>query len=412
MRKFDTKVQYLKYKVLREVARQAWNDTLLDNVMSIPRELAPRNAETIYCCVYKERAILSERVRMAMGGNKQNPNVIEVIDIACDECPMGGYEVTNSCRGCLARRCEDACPKGAITFHNHVAHIDKAKCVDCGACARVCPYSAIVDRKRPCENACKIKAITMNENKAAAIDNNTCISCGACALFTPLTIEKNTLMKEFPFSILCAGLLVVMGYLGMSLGRVDGVILLVIFAVYLFWMIQSAKKARTAGDKLEAEEEALAEEEIKILPMWKCIVFIIGGMIAIKFGGDFVVDGASAIAAGFGLSQTLIGLTIVALGTSLPELVTSIVAAKKDEVDMALGNVIGSNIFNILLILGVAAAISPVTFLMENIIDIIILIIMSAVVWGFAWTSKKVNRKEGIIMLLMYAVYMVYICMR
>ena len=198
----------------------------------------------------------------------------------------------------------------------------------------------------------------------------------------------------------------------MSLGRVDGVILLVIFAVYLFWMIQSAKKARTAGDKLEAEEEALAEEEIKILPMWKCIVFIIGGMIAIKFGGDFVVDGASAIEAGFGLSQTLIGLTIVALGTSLPELVTSIVAARKDEVDMALGNVIGSNIFNILLILGVAAAISPVTFLMENIIDIIILIIMSAVVWGFAWTSKKVNRKEGIIMLLMYAVYMVYICIR
>ena len=185
MRKFDTKVQYLKYKVLREVARQAWNDTLLDNVMSIPRELAPRNAETIYCCVYKERAILSERVRMAMGGNKQNPNVIEVIDIACDECPMGGYEVTNSCRGCLARRCEDACPKGAITFHNHVAHIDKAKCVDCGACARVCPYSAIVDRKRPCENACKIKAITMNENKAAAIDNNTCISCGACVYQCP-----------------------------------------------------------------------------------------------------------------------------------------------------------------------------------------------------------------------------------
>ena len=199
---------------------------------------------------------------------------------------------------------------------------------------------------------------------------------------------------------------------GVGMAAVDGVILLVIFAVYLFWMIQSAKKARTSGDKLEAEEEALAEEEIKILPMWKCMVFIIGGMIAIKFGGDFVVDGASAIAAGFGLSQTLIGLTIVALGTSLPELVTSIVAARKDEVDMALGNVIGSNIFNILLILGVAAAISPIAFLMENIIDIIILIIMSVVVWGFAWTSRKINRTEGIIMLLMYAVYMVYICMR
>ena len=255
---------------------------------------------------------------------------------------------------------------------------------------------------------------SMAGNNTLAVSNvagsnifNLMVVCGACALFAPLAIEKNTLMKEFPFSILCAGLLVVMGYFGMSLGRVDGVILLVIFAVYLFWMIQSAKKARTSDDKLEA-----AEEEIKILPMWKCIVFIVGGMIAIKFGGDFVVDGASAIAAGFGLSQTLIGLTIVALGTSLPELVTSIVAARKDEVDMALGNVIGSNIFNILLILGVAAAISPIAFLMENIIDIIILIIMSVVVWGFAWTSRKINRTEGIIMLLMYAVYMVYICMR
>ena len=138
---------------------------------------------------------------------------------------------------------------------------------------------------------------SMTGNNTLAVSNvagsnifNLMVVCGACALFAPLTIEKNTLMKEFPFSILCAGLLVVMGYLGMSLGRVDGVILLVIFAAYLFWMIQSAKKARTSGDKLEAEEEALVEEEIKILPMWKCIVFIIGGMIAIKFGGDFVVD--------------------------------------------------------------------------------------------------------------------------
>ncbi len=240
---------------------------------------------------------------------------------------------------------------------------------------------------------------------------NLMVVCGACALFAPLTIEKNTLMKEFPFSIVCAGLLVVLGFIGMKLGRVDGIILLVIFVAYLFWMIYSAKKARSEGDKFETEEEEMAEE-IKILPMWKCLLYIVGGMIAIKFGGDFVVNGASSIAAGFGLSQTLIGLTIVALGTSLPELVTSIVAARKNEVDMALGNVIGSNIFNILLILGVAAAISPVTFIMENIIDIIILIIMSTVVWIFAWTSKKINRKEGIIMLLVYVVYMVYICIR
>ena len=260
---------------------------------------------------------------------------------------------------------------------------------------------------------------SMIGNNTLAVSNvagsnifNLMVVCGACALFAPLTIEKNTLLKEFPFSIICAGLLVVLGFLGMSLGRVDGIIFLVIFIVYLLWMIRSAKQARNAGDKLEEAEEELVEEEIKILPMWKCLLFIVGGMIAIKFGGDFVVDGASAIAAGFGLSQTLIGLTIVALGTSLPELVTSIVAARKDEVDMALGNVIGSNIFNILLILGVAAAISPITFLMENIIDIVILIVMSLVVWIFAWTSKEINRKEGIAMLLMYAVYMVYICIR
>lgn len=260
---------------------------------------------------------------------------------------------------------------------------------------------------------------SMVGNNTLAVSNvagsnifNLMVVCGACALFTPLTIEKNTLLKEFPFSIICAGLLVVLGFLGMSLGRVDGSIFLVIFIVYLLWMIRSAKQARNAGDRLEEAEEEFIEEEIKILPMWKCLLFIVGGMIAIKFGGDFVVDGASAIAAGFGLSQTLIGLTIVALGTSLPELVTSIVAARKDEVDMALGNVIGSNIFNILLILGVAAAISPITFLTENIIDIVILIVMSLVVWIFAWTSKEINRKEGIMMLLMYAAYMVYICIR
>lgn len=186
MRKFDTKVQHLKYKVLREVAKLAWNDTLLDNVMDIPKTIVPGKTPTMRCCVYKERAILSERVKLAMGGDRENPNVIEVIDIACDECPMGGFEVTNACRGCLAHRCEDVCRFGAITFdENHVAHIDKSKCRECGACSRVCPYTAIISRKRPCENACKIKAITMNEDKAAAIDNDKCIGCGACVYQCP-----------------------------------------------------------------------------------------------------------------------------------------------------------------------------------------------------------------------------------
>ncbi len=186
MRKFDTKVQHLKYKVLREVARLAWKDELLDKMLDIPKIIVPGNTPTMRCCVYKERAILSDRVKLAMGGDKENPNVIEVIETACDECPMGGYEVTNSCRGCLAHRCEDVCKFGAIVFdQNHVAHIDKSKCKDCGACSKVCPYTAIINRKRPCESACKIKAITMNENKAAAIDNNKCIACGACVYQCP-----------------------------------------------------------------------------------------------------------------------------------------------------------------------------------------------------------------------------------
>lgn len=186
MRKFDTKVQYLKYKVLREVARQAWQDTLLENVLDIPKIIVPGKQPTMRCCVYKERAILAERVKLAMGGSADNSNVIEVIDIACDECPVGGYEVTNACRGCLAHRCEDVCRRGAISFdENHVAHIDKTKCVECGQCAKVCPYTAIVSRKRPCQNACKVKAISMNEEKAATIDNNKCISCGACVYQCP-----------------------------------------------------------------------------------------------------------------------------------------------------------------------------------------------------------------------------------
>ena len=186
MKKFDTKVQHLKYKVLREVAHQAWNDTLLQNILGIPHIIVPGKTSTMRCCVYKERAILGERVKLAMGGDRENPNVIEVIDIACDECPAAGYEVTNSCRGCLAHRCEDVCKRGAISFdHNHVAHIDKSKCVECGACAKVCPFAAIVNRKRPCQIACKVKAISINENNAAAIDNNKCIQCGACVYQCP-----------------------------------------------------------------------------------------------------------------------------------------------------------------------------------------------------------------------------------
>jgi len=265
---------------------------------------------------------------------------------------------------------------------------------------------------------------SLANNNSLAVSNvigsnifNLMVVCGACALFSPLTIRQDTLKKEFPLSIICAALMLVLGYIGMTLGHIDGIIFLVLFVGYLLWMIQSAKKARAAvlsdpAQSGQIEQSEFVEENIAILPTWKSLVFIIGGMIAIKFGGDFVVDGASSIASSMGLSQTLIGLTIVAMGTSLPELVTSLVAAKKGEVDMALGNVIGSDIFNILFVLGIATTISPISFLMENVIDIILLIIMSVIVLAFAWTRQQINRKEGILMLLMYAAYMVYICVR
>ncbi len=186
MRKFDTKIQYLKYKVLREVARHAWKDELLEYIHDIPKEIIPGKTPTMRCCVYKERAILAERVKMAIGGDKKNHNVIQVIDIACDECPAGGYSVTDACRGCLAHRCEDVCPKNAISFdEQQKAHIDKTKCVNCGRCAQVCPYSAITNRKRPCESACKIKAISMAEDGSAQIDDGKCIACGACVYQCP-----------------------------------------------------------------------------------------------------------------------------------------------------------------------------------------------------------------------------------
>ncbi len=186
MRKFDTKIQHWKYKVLRAVARHTWEGDLMQTLIDIPKQIIPGNKPTARCCVYKERAIIGERVKVAMGGDKNNPNVIEVITEACDECPIGGYHVTETCRGCVAHRCEDVCKFGAIVFDAHQkAHIDKSKCKECGACAKACPYSAIANLKRPCQKACKPKAITMNDEGQAKIDNNKCISCGACMYNCP-----------------------------------------------------------------------------------------------------------------------------------------------------------------------------------------------------------------------------------
>ncbi len=258
-------------------------------------------------------------------------------------------------------------------------------------------------------------------NNSLAISNavgsnifNLMVVVGACTLFTSVAVQKATLKLDFPISIACAALLLLLGAIGSRLGRADGIILIILFAIFILYMIRSAMASRKDHTDFNPEDAAVLSEaeEIQVMPMGKSILYIILGGLAIALGGDWVVDGSCTVASFFGLSQTLIGLTIVAMGTSLPELATSVVAARKGEVDMALGNVIGSNIFNILMVLGIAATASPVAFITENMIDIAVLIAFSILVWILAWTKQELDKKEGICMLLLYVAYMIYICIR
>lgn len=233
---------------------------------------------------------------------------------------------------------------------------------------------------------------------------NLMVVCGICAVLCPLTVDGTTLKRDFPFSIVMAGLLMALGGIDGVVGRFDGILFLVLFVVFLLIMIYSAKKSR-ANSAPEADE-------YKIMPVWKCILYMVGGIAAIAAGGEMVVEGASDIARAFGMSENLIGMTIVALGTSLPELVTSVVAARKNELDMALGNVIGSNIFNILFVLGIASAISPVSYTNENLIDSAVLIVMSMIVLIFCLPKKRLIRWNGAAMLALYAGYTAYIFTR
>lgn len=263
-------------------------------------------------------------------------------------------------------------------------------------------------------------AASMNNQNTLAVSNvvgsnifNLMVVLGVCAVIAELKVSKDVLKRDYPFSVLCAILLLVAGVIGMILDRMDGIIFLVIFAVFIFYLIKSALDARKRGEISEKEREMNEEmEEMEDLPVWKCILYIVGGAIAIKYGGDWVVDSASVIATSFGISATLVGLTICSVGTSLPELVTSIVAARKNELDMAVGNVVGSNVFNILMVLGIAATVSPIAFLTENIIDIVVLLVFSLITWVLCVTQKKLSKKEGILMLVLYTIYLVYICIR
>ncbi len=272
------------------------------------------------------------------------------------------------------------------------------------------------------ETAVSVTASIVNNN-TLAISNvtgsnifNLMVVIGVCAVMTPVAVSRQTITKDIPFSAICAVLLMVFGLLGiadasgMTLGRLDGLLFIALFIGYILVLVRMTLAAQKRGEA--ATVEGGSDEEIQLLPTWKSLVFIVGGAAAIAFGGDLTVDTASRIAIELGMSQTLVGLTIVSVGTSLPELVTSIVAARKDEVDMALGNAVGSNVFNILMVLGIASTISPIAVITENIIDIVVLLVFTFIVWIFSATKKKIDKVEGAAMIVLYAIYLVYICMR
>lgn len=198
VRKFETTVQELKNGVLRSVAELAWEDKLATGILDIPEQIIPGPEAKMRCCIYKERAIVGSRVKMAMGGDAMNPGMVEVLPIACDECPVTQIEVGPACRGCIATRCVHSCPKEAITVINHKAVIDHSKCVSCGKCVTVCPYSAIQKNQRPCERACVPGAISMREdNKKAEINVDKCVSCGACTYQCPFgaIVDKSYIVE-------------------------------------------------------------------------------------------------------------------------------------------------------------------------------------------------------------------------
>lgn len=237
---------------------------------------------------------------------------------------------------------------------------------------------------------------------------NTLVVLGVSAAITPIAVEKGMIKRDYPLSIFAA---VLLGVLAMdtiffkadvmSLGRVDGIILLIAFAGFMIMTVKAGMEGR-----------ADAEEVSEVMPVMKSIIFIILGLVGIVWGGDLSVEGAKEIARFFGLSEAIIGLTIVALGTSLPELVTSIIAAKKGESDIAVGNVIGSNIFNIFLILGVSATILPMNVSNTYLYDMGMLIGVMVLTYLPIAKTKKVTRGMGIIMTLVYVAYTVYLIMR
>ncbi len=244
---------------------------------------------------------------------------------------------------------------------------------------------------------------------------NLLMVLGICAMICPLPIDKVIMKRDFPISILITVLILVWvripclagGSLGTAkmadnvgeVSRILGILLLLLFILYIYLLIRSARK------------NPMEEDDTPLMPLWQCLLMILGGIACIVAGGQFVVNSAKDIARAFGMSETLIGLTIVAVGTSLPELVTSIVASRKGENGLAVGNVVGSNIFNLLFILGVSSSIHPIAVNLASVIDLMILIAISVITFLFA-RKNKIGRIEGGIMVALYAADVIFAILR
>lgn len=233
---------------------------------------------------------------------------------------------------------------------------------------------------------------------------------GVTSIISPIKVQKSTIIKEFPFALLASVVLMILahdtkfqGFNKNSLTRADGLMLLALFSIFMYYLIEMA---------VTSKEEMNIDQAKEDMPLAKSILMSIFGVLGIIIGGQVVVNSASNIATSWGMSQNLVGLTIVAIGTSLPELVTSIIAAKKGESNIAIGNVVGSNIFNILFILGISSVIHEIQIQPIVFIDMLIMILASILTYTVAISKKSINKIEGILLTLVYILYMVFIIIR
>lgn len=268
------------------------------------------------------------------------------------------------------------------------------------------------------ETAVSISAALKGSNEIAVSNVvgsnffNLLVIIGICALMQPIIITKDIIKRDYPYSIFATVLLLVFLSIGHiiagkpTLNAITGIIMLISFTAYIITLVKSALNKNRVGEIKDIED-------IKSRPLTMSIILIVIGLAGVITGGNLVVDSTAALASSFGMSETLIGLTIVAIGTSLPELVTSIVAAKKGEADLALGNVIGSNIFNILFVLGISSVLNTIIVSLDSVIDTALLIAVNIAVLSIVLVKKNsIGRFSGTAMILMYVLYTSYIIIR